>query len=252
MNTIDVNAPVNITVDFDEVKEKKSLSVLPNEIKGVETEFLFFDSKKSPLSIQVPLEKQYIYIALKGAGSIEYNNEGIKVSDKSLFVPKPGTEFKLNCDSDCTFILFKYNLKEEEIANLDDTEYPVHIQYEACEKYRDYFKSEKTVSRTLVHPFVLPRFSLGSVETTGVDRVEPHAHPILDQYFFSFPENQCTLLVDGEEFPYGPNNLLHIPLGSDHGVDAKEGDVVHYLWVDFFENQEDQQYLVDVHKPVEE
>ena len=247
-----ITEPVNVTVDYNDIKNKKSLSVLPNEIKGVETEFLFFEANENATKVRVPLKQQYIYITLKGAGSITYNNEEIKVSDKSLFVPKPNTSFELACAQDSFFLIFKYELREEEIAELDTFQYPVHAQYEECEKYRDYFKSEKTTSRTLVHPFVLPRFSLGSVETTGIDRIEPHAHAMLDQYFFSFPDNDCTLLVDGESFPFGANNLLHIPLGSDHGIDAKEGDVVHYLWVDFFENQADQQFLVDVHTPVEE
>src|SRR5680860_741034 len=139
------NIPVNVTVDYDIIKKKRTLSVLPQEIKGVETEFLFFDSTKS-LSIKVPIERQYIYISLKGSGSIEYNNKKIKVSDKSLFVPKPGTEFNLTCDEDCFFLLFKYEIRKEEIANLDNYQYPVHIQYKDCEKYRDYFKSDKTVS----------------------------------------------------------------------------------------------------------
>jgi hypothetical protein len=75
---------------------------------------------------------------------------------------------------------------------------------------------------------------------------------MLDQLFFSFEDNDCTLLVDGSEFRYGGNCLLHIPLGSDHGVQADEGDVVNYLWLDFFENAQEMQYLVDVHTPVED
>jgi hypothetical protein len=106
------------------------------------------------------------------------------------------------------------------------------------------------VSRTLVHPFTLPRFSMGSVETTGPDRIEPHANPMLDQLFFSFAENDCDLLIDVSTFRFGGNRLLHVPLGSDHGTDAQPSDFVHYLWIDFFKKSEDMQYSLDVHKPV--
>lgn len=128
--------------------------------------------------------------------------------------------------------------------------FPYVLAYDDCEQYRDYFKSEKTVSRTIVPPHLVPRFCMGSVESTGPDRIEPHAHPMLDQYFFSFAENDITLLIDGERHPMGGNTLLHIPLGSEHGVEVEEGRRVHYLWLDFFPNSQDMDYLVEVHKPV--
>src|SRR3546814_3765715 len=122
--------------------------------------------------------------------------------------------------------------------------------YAASPQYRDYFKSEKTISRTLVGPHVLPRFCMGSVESIGPDRIEPHAHPMLDQLFFSFAENDITLLIDGQRHALGGSTLLHIPLGSDHGVDVSPGKRMHYLWLDFFQRHQDMDYIAEVHKDV--
>jgi hypothetical protein len=70
------------------------------------------------------------------------------------------------------------------------TQFP-HIQiYRNAKHYRDRNKSEKTISRAVIEQRIIPRFAFGSVETYGVDAVKSHDHPMLDQYFFSFPENE--------------------------------------------------------------
>lgn len=80
---------------------------------------------------------------------------------------------------------------------------------------------------------MIPGFDFGSVQTTGPDRIEQHCHPLKDQVFMSFKENGATLLIDEGTHEFKENVALHIPLGSHHGVSAKEGQLVHYLWFDF-------------------
>ena len=72
----------------------------------------------------------------------------------------------------------------------------------------------------------------GSVEANGDDLVGQHAHPLLDQFFFSFPENDMNLLIDCHICPMKGDTLLHIPLGSNHGVIAQGDQKMHYLWID--------------------
>ncbi|MEM1445001.1 MAG: hypothetical protein AAGF84_03030 [Planctomycetota bacterium] len=246
-----VLSPANETLDLSQLSEARTRHVLRHEIKGVDT-WLITVPTGDELDLSVESERQVLFYLVSGKGTVSAARRAFALEPKSLFVPKPGTGSSLVADEGAVLLKIAMDLRPEERENLPDELYPILVRYEETEKYRDYFKSEKTISRTLVHPFVLPRFSMGSVETTGPDRIEPHAHAMLDQLFFSFSDNRCTLLIDGESFDFGGNTLLHIPLGSDHGVDAQEGDVVNYLWLDFFESQEDQQYLVDVHKPVED
>lgn len=229
--------------------ERKTL--LAGEIAGVETSLVRIPAGETA-DLKSPPDRQHIVFVISGTGRMLAVSAQHELIAKDLFAAQPGTPAAFYADTDASLLLIAMDLHPEEAANPRTELYPVVRRYAECEKYRDYFKTPKTVSRTLVHPFTLPRFSMGSVETTGPDRIEPHAHPMLDQHFFSFADNRCTLLVDGERHPFGGNRLLHVPLGSEHGIEAVPGDVVNYLWIDFFAKSEDMQYLVEVHKPVEE
>ena len=121
--------------------------------------------------------------------------------------------------------------------------------YDDSEQYREDFKSPKTISRSIIGHHALPRFCMGSVESYGPDRVEPHAHPLLDQFFFSFSENDINLLIDDRVQPFGGTTIIYIPLGSTHGVDIPEGKKMHYLWIDFIIDPIGVEYLDKVHNP---
>jgi hypothetical protein len=74
---------------------------------------------------------------------------------------------------------------------------------------------------------------MGSVETFGPACVKAPAHPMLDQYFFSFPENDAFITIEGEPYRMLGNQLLYIPLGALHGVDVVQKQHCHYMWIDF-------------------
>ena len=48
----------------------------------------------------------------------------------------------------------------------------------------------------IVDADILPRFAMGSVETYGDDRVEKHAHPGIEQFFFNFEESNMIVMID--------------------------------------------------------
>ena len=107
-----------------------------------------------------------------------------------------------------------------------------------AKKILDPYKSQKTISRMMIPHEILPQFSMGSVETWGDDLVKPHTHPMLDQLFFNFPENDMDVLIDGTAYPMGGDMILHIPLGSDHGVNVDGNRHLHYMWIDVMPDQE--------------
>lgn len=226
-----------------------SRKILPNEIKGAATYMVTVPSGDR-LEISSANSQQVINFLVTGAGGVTTGELSETINRLTVFAAMPGTPVVLTAEKDCCLLQIRMDIDPGELKGLEEDTFPVLRPYENCGHYRDYFKSEKTVSRTLIPPFKLPRFSMGSVQTTGPDQIQPHAHPVLDQLFFSFAENNCELLIDGEAFHFGGNCLLHIPRGSEHGIDATAGQTVHYLWVDFFEKSEDMEYLVRTHKPV--
>lgn len=126
--------------------------------------------------------------------------------------------------------------------------FPIVRNYNDCPQYREDFKSRKSISRSMIDHGVLPDFCMGSNESYGPDRVEKHSHPMLDQFFFSFEDNDVDLLIDQHIQPYEGNTLIHIPLGSDHGVEIPAGKKMHYIWIDFMVDSGAIAYLDSVHK----
>ena len=122
------------------------------------------------------------------------------------------------------------------------------LPYDSAPKYKEDCKSEKTVSRMLLSDGILGSLAIGSVETYGEDKVEAHEHPFCDQLFFSFPENDMHITIDGEPFPLKGNVLVHIPLASSHGVIVQKGGCAHYLWIDFIIGKEGSDYMSSAHE----
>ena len=100
---------------------------------------------------------------------------------------------------------------------------PYVRKFSECPTYGEAIKSAKTTSRTLLPKDVVPRMSIGTVETAGPDRVAPHAHPMLEQFFLGLDGNDIVVRADGGQTALGANELVHIPLGSSHGAEVAEG-----------------------------
>jgi hypothetical protein len=127
-----------------------------------------------------------------------------------------------------------------------------HVKrFSECPAYREIIKSAKTVSRTLLPENYVPRLAIGTVETTGPDKVGAHRHPMLEQLFLGLKDNNITVIADEAKANLVPFSILHIPLGSDHGAEVTAGKKLYYVWMDFFASKEGQEYL-KVHQPVEQ
>ena len=120
---------------------------------------------------------------------------------------------------------------------------PYALPYAAAPTYSEAFKSASTVSRTLVPRGAVPRFAAGSVQAAGPDAVGEHAHPMLEQLFLGLPGCAATVTADGAEARLGAWTLLHVPLGSTHGVRAGAGEAMHYVWLDLFRDLEGERWL---------
>ncbi len=116
-----------------------------------------------------------------------------------------------------------------------------------CPTYRENIKSEKTVNRMLLPEGYVPRLCMGTVQTQGPDDVGAHEHPMLDQLFMGLAGCRCTVHADHDTALLEEGHLLHVPLASRHRVSVAEGDLLHYMWIDFFETLEGEAYMAQAH-----
>ena len=230
---------------------RSSKLMLPGEIPGAT---VYHYVMLAGDTVQFVADPQFIRILFLCQGEVTFALGGHSwhYSQKAVFVPLPEQTTEVRVSRTAHLLEIRWALIDADRAELAGkaAEFPVTQMYMAAMQYRDPFKSEKTISRAILPHRTIPRFAMGSVETYADDLIGQHEHPLLDQFFFSFPENDMTLLIDDLQYPMGANTLLHIPLGSNHGVSVTRKQVAHYIWIDFIPDPEKgNAYLDDVHKP---
>ena len=228
-------------------------SMLRGEIPGADVSFYNIKSGQKRL-FKGETDKILIFFLCSGGAEFESGNNTSSYSERAVYTDMPGKDISVCATEDCGVLAIRWSLDEEDIKELNTKKdrFPFTEKYSDALQYRDPFKSETTISRAIVVHDFIPRFAMGSVEAKGDDLVGQHAHPLLDQFFFSFPENDADLLIDCRIFKLKGDTLVHIPLGSNHGVIALGNQRMHYLWLDFTpasEKKDAVAYLNEVHKP---
>ena len=184
----------------------------------------------------------HVLIVLKGEVRFATDGNEYVFHERVVFVPSPDKDVAVTALTDLQILeirWFKREGEDDRLAAEYHTQFPLIQVYRNSKQYRDRNKSAKTISRSCIDQRRIPRFALGSVESYGIDAVKSHDHPMLDQFFFSFEENEMDVLIDYEEVPMRGNELLYIPLGSIHGVDVRAGQHCHYLWIDFYPDNDE-------------
>ena len=182
----------------------------------------------------------HIIILIQGCADFVTSGRTDTYDTRLTYVPDSNENLTITAKTDVQLLEIQWDIFPEDAKMLSEyqTKFPVCVPYQDSIQYVDRNKSPKTISRMMIPQRVIPRFSLGSVESYGYDLVKPHSHPMLDQFFFSFPENDMDVLIDGAHIPMGGNMILHIPLGADHGVEVTGNRHMHYMWIDFMPDNE--------------
>ncbi len=184
----------------------------------------------------------YYHILILITGTAVYTTDGVdyRFEGRTTFVPSPDKLLTVKAVTDVEILEIQWDEEEGDKEDLIayKTVFPVVVPYQDSIQYIDPNKSEKTISRMMIPHEIIPRFTIGSVESYGYDLVRPHAHPMLDQFFFSFPENDMEVIIDDEKYNMKGNGIMHIPLGSNHGVEVTGDRHMHYMWVDFMPDKE--------------
>ncbi len=223
--------------------------LLKGEIEGVTTNHVIVH--RGAVYEAYPSEQRsLVFLFFSGKGVIRHGVRTFPFHRLSVFVPDAQRSFAVEAhDPDIAFLEIILELSKPDQVYLKTVanKYPYFANYADCHPYKEDIKSKKTVSRMLIPNNLVPRMSMGSVQTIGPDEVAPHSHPMLEQLFYGLPENSCYVTADGHEALFEEDTLLHIPLGSNHGVRVSHERHLHYIWMDFFRNQKDMSYISDAH-----
>ena len=230
--------------------------LLPDEIAGVEAEHL---ALTGPLTHAESLseDEDTVFLFIKGRGSLSTDKETLSIVPETIALPIALTSITIEVAEGDTLhcLCIRKQLSDQDRKDMEDFA-PRNAQdiyftkFRDCQAYTEKIKSPKTVSRTVLPKDHVPRLAMGTVETSGPDRVGAHEHPMLDQLFLGLSDNDIIVHADDAEVRFGAYSLLHIPLGSSHWVEAEEGRRMYYMWMDFFLTKEGQEWL-KTHQHVE-
>ena len=227
--------------------------VLPGEIEGIRT-LCGSLAPGASRSTEASEGEGRVYIFFAGSGSVDDGDATHEIGEIAFFAPRHNTPFTMRAgDGPLQFLELVVELSPVDKAELAENaaKFPIFLPYSRCKTYRERIKSEKTTSRTLLAEYTFPRLCIGSVETTGDDSVAPHSHPMLEQFFFGLEDNDCVVTADDAELAFGEGVLLHIPLGSEHGVSVAAPKKLHYIWIDLFREREGMEWITQEHIPDE-
>ena len=213
--------------------------ILPGEIENIKV--YYRNLQEGEIFMGAPQDNTYKVFIL-ASGEIEVN--GNKMCNRGLCAFAPTD--KVDIEAKAHSALLELNLISEDAPA--DSKLPYFINYADAHTYKEDCKSEKTVSRMLLEPRIVPNLAVGSVETYDKDRVDAHEHPDVEQMFFGFSENDMHLKINGELFYMGGNTLVHIPLASAHGVEVADGGCAHYVWIDYIINERGLEYMDSAHE----
>ncbi len=226
------------------------VSLLPSAIAGVETIY-YVQGIGTRQSVPPRPGRGRVLLFTTGAGEVLVEGRALGFSEVAACCAPGNMPMVIQVTAaPLEYLEILVDARDNEAAPLPGAE-PFFIRYAQCEAYTEAIKSPRTVSRTIVPPKTIPRFCMGSVEALGPDDVAPHSHPMLEQLFFGLPGNACEVTADDGVALLGERALLHIPLGSWHGVRVHAGSRMNYIWMDFFRDEKDLAYIQDQHKPIE-
>jgi mannose-6-phosphate isomerase-like protein (cupin superfamily) len=227
--------------------------VLPGEIREVSVDFV---SVKGEIKI---FEKQrkgeyFVLLSLKGKSVLEYDGARHSFDQESVVRIPYDKPFSVSVDAgnEFHFLLFRKELNNDDLRMISKAREEHSLLYikplSDCPVYTEKIKSSKTLNRMILPVGLVPRFCMGTVETTGPDSVGAHEHPMLDQHFIGMKGCKCIISADNETLTLTENMIVHIPLGSRHSVSVNEGDMLSYIWCDFFFTLKGENFIEEQHK----
>ena len=201
-------------------------------------------------------ESAVVWLILAGKGSLQSKDKKYEIDGETIARAPNGWQFQFDVPQGETLYALRVRRPltagdKAELKKFPANNAAPHVKkFSECPAYHEAIKSPKTTSRTLLPENYVPRMAMGTVETTGPDKVGAHRHPMLEQLFLGLKDNDITVIADDTKANLTPFSILHIPLGSNHGAEVAAGKKLYYVWMDFFGAKEGQEWL-KMHTPVE-
>ena len=226
--------------------------IMQNEIEEVFVEYIA--AKGTSIKSSATKEFYYVLLSLGGKASLIINEHRYDIEGNYTVKIPYNTPYEINigAGNEFYFLVIKKQLDEKDktVINSEPEKHKsLYLKaFSECIVYKEEIKSEKTLNRMILPERLVPRFCIGTVETTGPDEVGAHKHPMLEQLFLGLPGCSCTCYADDASVELKENMILHIPLGSTHSVSVDEGKKLSYIWMDFFKTIEGQDYISEQHQ----
>lgn len=238
-----------LTMELPSNKTEFSKPILENEIAGITVEQITLTGNAVRKEHS---EKGYLYMYLfiKGKGKVTAAKQNFDIEPETILLPNAIQNISINVAKNDTLYFLKIASKLTEQDLIDLKEFPKENtqniyfkKFTDCEAYTEPIKSPNTISRTVLPNKYIPRIALGTVETSGPDKVDPHEHAMLEQLFLGLTDNQVVVYADDAKVDFPAYSVLHIPLGSSHSVKVDKGQKMYYMWMDFFLDKNGEEWL---------
>jgi hypothetical protein len=243
----------NLSTELQEGSHQYSQLILENEINGVDVELIALTGADAKID-RTKDGCKTVYLFFKGNGIVMAADKDYAIVPETILLPNDLNEIQVKTAADDTLCYVKITsqLTEQDLLDLkefpeENTQNVYYKKFIDCEAYTEAIKSPNTVSRTILPNKFIPRMAMGTVQTKGPDRVAPHEHPMLEQLFLGLSDNHTMVYADDAKVNFPEYSLLHIPLGSSHSVSVEEGEVMYYVWMDFFMDKKGEDWL-NTHK----
>jgi hypothetical protein len=244
-----------LAMELQQNNQGYSKTILENEIGGIKVEHIVLSSDKVD-KIQLDDTSRFIYLFIKGQGNLISNNKSHEIVPETILLSNSVSGISIHVAKNDTLHYLKISSKLTEQDLMDLKEFPIENtqkiylkKFIDCEAYTEPIKSPNTISRTVLPNKYIPRIAMGTVQTIGPDKVAPHEHGMLEQLFLGLTDNNVIVSADEAKIDFPAYSVLHIPLGSSHSVEAKKGDIMYYMWMDFFLDKKGEEWL-KTHKSI--
>ena len=246
----DQKIPIEI-LDTQTLKDSASYfgTILENEIDDVHVEHITIAAKNS-ITESAQEGVRTVYLFVKGEGYILARGKNYELVAETIFLPNDVRDIKISAASNSEIHCLKISRSLSSQDHIELQKLPennvkgvYHAKFSDCQSYTEEIKSPNTVSRTILSNEYIPRVAMGTVLTKGPDKVAPHKHPMLEQLFLGLSRNNCVVYADDSTVSFPEFSIVHIPLGSTHSVSVEQGEVLYYVWMDFFLDKKGEEWL---------
>lgn len=182
-------------------------------------------------------EKMQIFLFIMGNGYITVNTEAYRIDDRAVFVPnfnkdevlvKAGTK-----DLVFIHIVGKMSKWDQKRMKIDHIILPRFRLLKDSWQYTEGFSGDAgspIKSHMVLEHEYLGRYSMGWNCGEGPAFVGTHVHEDLLQWYFNMPGSGFTYHAADETVNVESGDITFTEIGSPHGSESSEGQVIDYVW----------------------